>query len=169
MSAPGEAGSRICRNTTSVKVQTFMGTGAVPCTETRKKFPVLVRVTAAAAEEQISSATPHGVDIVAVLDVSMSADKLKRTKDAMNIVINKLGPEDRLSIVSFGSDDVRREMELTGMSDHQGRKDAKDVVKRLLTQDSKGASRWREEQQPCRLHLVPVGRSEHPDLGRRIY
>ncbi|RCV35926.1 hypothetical protein SETIT_7G278500v2 [Setaria italica] len=134
MSAPGEAGSRICRNTTSVKVQTFMGTGAVPCTETRQKFPVLVRVTAAAAEEQISSATPHGVDIVAVLDVSMSADKLKRTKDAMNIVINKLGPEDRLSIVSFGSDDVRREMELTGMSDHQGRKDAKDVVKRLLTQ-----------------------------------
>ncbi|RLN29943.1 hypothetical protein C2845_PM05G06930 [Panicum miliaceum] len=123
--------SRICRSTTLVKLQQFTGAGAVPCAQTREKFPVLVRVTAAAAAPEESSVV--GVDIVAVLDVGggMSGAKLQRIKDAMKVVVNKLGPDERLSIVSFDTD-VRRLTELTGMSD-QGRIAARNVINGLST------------------------------------
>ena len=109
-------------------MQPFTGAGEVPCTQTRRKFPVLVRVTAAAEESSV------GVDIVAVLNVgggSMSGDKLQRIKNAMKVIISKLGPDDQLSIVSFNTD-VRRLTELTRMCD-QGPSAARDVVMELST------------------------------------
>ena len=113
-------------------MQPFTGAGEVPCTQTRRKFPVLVRVTAAAAAAEESSAV--GVDIVAVLNVgggSMSGDKLQRIKNAMKVIISKLGPDDQLSIVSFNTD-VRRLTELTRMCD-LGPSAARNVVMGLST------------------------------------
>jgi uncharacterized protein YegL len=61
-----------------------------------------------------------GVDIVAVLDVSlrMQGEKLDHMKQAMMVVINNLGVSDRLSIVSFNTYENRL-MKLTYMSDHE--------------------------------------------------
>jgi uncharacterized protein YegL len=65
---------------------------------------------------------PHdGVDIVAVLDIStnMQGERLERVKEAMMIMIDKLGPNDRLSIVSFRPH-KHCLMELSYMSDDHG-------------------------------------------------
>ncbi|CAN6349167.1 unnamed protein product [Urochloa humidicola] len=124
--------SRIWNNATLVKVESLPGTKAVACTETRQKFPVLLRVKA--AEEKKSSTPRHvGVDIVALLDISssMSGEKLDRLKEAMIIVINKLGPKDRLSIVPFESK-VNRLTELTYMSE-QGKNAARDKINNKLS------------------------------------
>ena len=52
-----------------------------------------------------STTERSGLDLVAVLDVSgsMSGPKLHKLKTAMMFVISKLGPMDRLSIVSFST------------------------------------------------------------------
>jgi hypothetical protein len=62
---------------------------------------------------------PHdGVDIVAVLDIStnMQGERLECMKEAMMIMIDKLGANDRLSIVLFQTH-KHRLMELSYMSD----------------------------------------------------
>ncbi|CAL4903867.1 unnamed protein product [Urochloa decumbens] len=123
--------ARIWNNATPVEVQPFPANKAVACTETRQKFPVLLRVTA--AEEKKSSTPRHvGVDIVALLDISgsMMGEKLVRLKEAMNIVIDKLGPEDRLSIVPFESK-VNRVTDLTYMSE-KGKNAARYEIKKLV-------------------------------------
>lgn len=50
-----------------------------------------------------------GVDLVTVLDVSgsMEGEKLAKLKSAMQIVISKLSPIDRLSVVTFAGDSRR--------------------------------------------------------------
>lgn len=50
-----------------------------------------------------------GVDLVTVLDVSgsMVGEKLAKLKSAMQIVISKLSPIDRLSVVTFAGDSRR--------------------------------------------------------------
>ncbi|CAL4982221.1 unnamed protein product [Urochloa decumbens] len=61
---------------------------------------VLLEVT-----DTSSAGERSGLDLVAVLDVSgsMYGKKLEKLKTAMKFVISKLGPMDRLSIVSFSS------------------------------------------------------------------
>lgn len=56
-----------------------------------------------------STAVREGLDLVAVLDVSgsMQGDKLQSMKRAMQFVIMKLTPVDRLSVVSFASSATR--------------------------------------------------------------
>ena len=51
-----------------------------------------------------------GADIVIVLDVSgsMQGEKLKEMKRAMQFVIKKLSPSDRLSVVIFSADSERK-------------------------------------------------------------
>ncbi|CAN6344633.1 unnamed protein product [Urochloa humidicola] len=123
--------ARIWNNDTLVEVKPSPANKAVACTVPRQKFPVLLRVTAV---EEKKNSTPHhvGVDIVALLDISgsMSGQKLDSLKEAMNIVINKLGPKDRLSIVPFESK-VNRVTELTYMSG-QGKNAAQDKIKELV-------------------------------------
>jgi secreted protein with Ig-like and vWFA domain len=76
------------------------------------------------------------VDVVAVLDVSgsMEGERLEHVKEAMEIFIGKLGPDDRLSVVSFATS-VRRLTELTYMSE-QGRAVAKEIVDGLVADGS---------------------------------
>ncbi|KAF7069292.1 hypothetical protein CFC21_074946 [Triticum aestivum] len=105
-------------DTNLVKVETFTRSKAIPSEGPCNKFPVLVRAAVApwsCAEEM----RRLGIDIVAVLDVSgrMQGEKLDRMKQAMKVVIDKLGVDDRLSIVSFGTHENCL-MNLTYMSDH---------------------------------------------------
>ncbi|KAM0889248.1 hypothetical protein ACQ4PT_027817 [Festuca glaucescens] len=81
----------------------------------RGSFAVLVHAKAPAADH---TAPRPSLDLVTVLDVSgsMGGGKLALLKEAMGFVIDKLGPADRLSVVSF-SDRVRRVTRLTRMSD----------------------------------------------------
>jgi uncharacterized protein YegL len=91
----------------------------IPSANPCNKFPVLVRITA--APRRLADEMPRaGVDIVAVLDVSlrMQGKKLDHMKQAMMVVINNLGVSDRLSIVSFNTYENRL-MKLTYMSDHE--------------------------------------------------
>ncbi|KAM3400556.1 hypothetical protein ACQJBY_005419 [Aegilops geniculata] len=103
----------------SVKVETFTRSKAIPSEDPCNKFPVLVRVAVApwSCAEDMPRA---GMDIVAVLDVSgrMQGEKLDHMKQAMMVVINKLGADDRLSIVSFNTY-ANGLMKLTYMSDHE--------------------------------------------------
>lgn len=86
------------------------------------EFAVVVLVTAPPAlgtEHSSDSAGTRGVDLVAVLDVSegMNEDnRLERMQEAMFSVLEQLGPDDRLCILSF-NDEVRRLTELEYMKD----------------------------------------------------
>uniref|UniRef100_A0A8R7QN14 VWFA domain-containing protein n=1 Tax=Triticum urartu TaxID=4572 RepID=A0A8R7QN14_TRIUA len=65
-----------------------------------------------------STSERSGLDLVAVLDISYSmtgANRLGRMKTAMQFVIRKLSPNDRLSIVTF-SDDAQRLCHLRSMT-----------------------------------------------------
>nr|CAB3479826.1 unnamed protein product [Digitaria exilis] len=71
------------------------------------------------------------LDLVAVLDVSASmSSKLEEAKRAMELVVDGLGPRDRLSVVAF-SDVVRRVLPLTRMSE-DGKATAKLAVESLV-------------------------------------
>ncbi|KAM0926376.1 hypothetical protein ACQ4PT_003476 [Festuca glaucescens] len=95
----------------------------------RDSFAVLVHAKAPAADH---AAPRPSLDLVTVLDVSgsMAGGKLALLKEAMGFVIDKLGPADRLSVVSF-SDLVRRVTRLTRMSD-AGKACTKLAVESLL-------------------------------------
>ncbi|CAM0958173.1 unnamed protein product [Alopecurus aequalis] len=114
-----------------VKVETFTRSKEIPSENTCNKFPVLMCITA--APRRLAKEMPHaGVDIVAVLDVSgkMRGKKLDHMKQALMFVIDKLGADDRLSIVSFNTYENRL-MKLTYMSD-QDRDVAKLRINKLV-------------------------------------
>ncbi|XP_045084182.1 uncharacterized protein [Aegilops tauschii subsp. strangulata] len=125
--------SWITSDTTLVKVQAFTANSGYPCEKTHNMFPVMVRVTALDEGGGSKPQRHVGIDIVAVLDISgsMFGDKLEQMKQAMTNVIDKLGNDDRLSIVSFESN-VYRLMELTYMSE-QGRRAAREKINELFT------------------------------------
>ncbi|XP_037474059.1 uncharacterized protein LOC119350232 [Triticum dicoccoides] len=99
-------------------VETFTRSKAIPSEDPCNKFPVLVRA-AVAPWLRAGEMSRVSIDIVAVLDVSgrMQGEKLDHMKQAMMIVMDKLGADDRLSIVSFNTYENRL-MKLTYMSDH---------------------------------------------------
>jgi uncharacterized protein YegL len=103
-----------------VKIKGFTRSNAIMGSETCHKFPVLVRVTAAPWRHP-GEMPRNGVDVVIVLDTSrnMQMERLERVKQAMMIVIDKLSPNDCLSIVLLQTH-KRRHMELTYMSDDNG-------------------------------------------------
>ncbi|KAJ1276172.1 hypothetical protein BS78_05G193700 [Paspalum vaginatum] len=79
-----------------------------------------------------------GLDLVAVLDVRWSTrgEKLKKLKTAMKFVISKLGPMDRLSIVSF-SDDAKMLCPLRYMTAECQQQLIKEIVEEKLAADNK--------------------------------
>ncbi|XP_047042788.1 uncharacterized protein LOC124646765 [Lolium rigidum] len=106
------------KGSSMVKVETFTRSRAIPSEDPCNNFPVLVRV--AAEPWRCAEEMPRvGIDIVAVLDVSMrmQGKKLDQMKQAMMVVIDRLSANDRLSIVSFNTYENRL-MKLTHMSDH---------------------------------------------------
>uniref|UniRef100_A0ACD5W597 Uncharacterized protein n=1 Tax=Avena sativa TaxID=4498 RepID=A0ACD5W597_AVESA len=100
--------------------------------ETGNEFPVLVRVTVAPWCHGWEMPR-GGVDIVTVLDLStnMQGERLELMKQAMMIVIDKLGPDEGLSIVSLQTH-KRHLMELTYMSDKHGH--GRDAARFKITQ-----------------------------------
>jgi len=115
----------------SLKVQAITRSEAIPGAEMCTEFPVLVQVTA--QPWPLGEMIPRtGVDVVAVLDIDIRVIaqwKLNIIKQAMMIVIDKLSPNDRLSVVSF-DDNAHHIMKLTQMSD-QGRDAARLMVNEL--------------------------------------
>jgi hypothetical protein len=104
-----------------VKVEAMRGCSEVDVEE-KKCTPVLVRVTAA-PRPRLRTA----VDVVAVLDVSSSMKgKMVEMKEAMQVVIDNLGPDNKLSLVLF-DDKHRSVMDLTHMT-RDGRLQATRVI-----------------------------------------
>ncbi|KAG2543591.1 hypothetical protein PVAP13_9NG761000 [Panicum virgatum] len=103
-------------------VKTHAEYSAVARDSSHDNFAVLVHVKAPGivdAEAAASDAAPRApLDLVTVLDVSgsMRRDKLALVKQAMGFVIDNLGPDDRLSVVSFSSG-AHRVTRLLRMSD----------------------------------------------------
>ncbi|TVU36471.1 hypothetical protein EJB05_18407, partial [Eragrostis curvula] len=95
----------------------------------QENFAVLVHAKAPAVAAEVSERAP--LDLVTVLDVSgsMAGSKLALLKQAMGFVIDKLGPGDRLSVVTF-SCNACRIIRLTRMSDG-GKASAKGAVESL--------------------------------------
>ncbi|EAZ05447.1 hypothetical protein OsI_27661 [Oryza sativa Indica Group] len=113
-------------------VRTHCEHTAVARSVIRDNFAVLVHAKApsiAVAEATAAARAP--VDLVTVLDVSGSMEGYKLTllKRAMGFVIDKLGPGDRLAVVSF-SYNAQRVIRLTRMSD-DGKASAKSAVESL--------------------------------------
>ncbi|VAH33943.1 unnamed protein product [Triticum turgidum subsp. durum] len=108
----------------AVVVKTHIHYSAIARDSSDDNFAVLVHLKAPgitgsgteAAGDAPAQRAP--VDLVTVLDVSssMHGSKLALLKQAMRFVIDILGPDDRLSVVSFSSR-ARRVTRLTRMSD----------------------------------------------------
>ncbi|CAM0870881.1 unnamed protein product [Alopecurus aequalis] len=102
---------------------------------TQDNFVVLVHAKAPGSTEAAATAAAEGprspLDLVTVLDVSgsMSGGKIALLKRAMEFVVDQLGPDDRLSVVSF-STEARRVIPLKRMSD-AGKVSAKGAVQLL--------------------------------------
>ncbi|CAL4982218.1 unnamed protein product [Urochloa decumbens] len=97
--ANSSAGTNLVRD--RVRLAAYINDKAPLEENTQEPQEVLLEVT-----DTSSAGERSGLDLVAVLDVSTSMDndgKLDKLKTAMKFVISKLGPMDRLSIVSFAS------------------------------------------------------------------
>ncbi|XP_075485021.1 putative E3 ubiquitin-protein ligase WAVH2 isoform X1 [Primulina tabacum] len=112
----------------NISIKTIPERVAVASSESVSEFSVLVQIIAP-PEEDLRN-TP--IDLVAVLDVSgsMHGSKLALLKRAVVFVIDRLGPSDRLSIVSF-STRAQRVLSLCRMTE-DGRENAKQCVNSLL-------------------------------------
>ncbi|VAI10713.1 unnamed protein product [Triticum turgidum subsp. durum] len=107
----------------AVVVNTHAEYAVVARDSSSDNFAVLVHVKAPGMADAVAAGSdkppPRApLDLVTVLDVSgsMSGHKLALLKQAMRFVIDNLGPDDRLSVVSFSSE-ARRLTRLTRMSD----------------------------------------------------
>ena len=98
-----------------VKVETFTRNKVIHAAEACKKFPVLVQITVGDRVEETNGA---GVDIIVLVNITtegeMSMDDMKH---GIMIVVDKVSPKDRLSIVSQLKNNTHRLTELTYMSE----------------------------------------------------
>ncbi|TVU26830.1 hypothetical protein EJB05_29395, partial [Eragrostis curvula] len=112
-----------------VKLEIMGRVKSIPSTTSVEDFPVLVRVTAPLRYRESSRI---GLDLVAVLGVSASMtleNRMDSIKQAMMFVIDNLGPDDRLAIVSF--DDKPQHLTELRVMNHVNRAIAKEVVRIL--------------------------------------
>ncbi|TVU26835.1 hypothetical protein EJB05_29400, partial [Eragrostis curvula] len=114
-----------------VKLQIMGRVKWIPLTKSAEDFPVLVRVR---APRKCTETSRLGLDLVAVLGISRSMmlleNRMDSMKEAMMFVIDNLGPDDRLSVVSFNNE-VQRFTELSVMTD-VNRERARHVVCMLV-------------------------------------
>ncbi|KAF0897389.1 hypothetical protein E2562_036778 [Oryza meyeriana var. granulata] len=87
-----------------VQLSAFPRVDAIPRRECHARLPVLVRVTVPATAAAVRRAP---VDLVTLLDISCRggapARRLNLLRNAMDLVIERLGADDRLAIVPFHS------------------------------------------------------------------
>ncbi|CAM0870681.1 unnamed protein product [Alopecurus aequalis] len=89
--------------TGSVEIETYSEFQAIQQSVAQKVFSILIRLKAPKSLDPVNSRAP--LDLVTVLDVSgsMKGAKLALLKSAMSFVIQALGPNDRLSVITFSS------------------------------------------------------------------
>jgi hypothetical protein len=92
-------------------LEAFARNKAIEGAEKCDDFPVLVRVTGV-PWHRVEEMPRSGVDVVVVLNVRMDD-----AKEAMMMLVHRLSPNDRLSILFVGFC-MQHVMELTYMSDH---------------------------------------------------
>ncbi|XP_030472993.1 E3 ubiquitin-protein ligase WAV3-like isoform X1 [Syzygium oleosum] len=128
----------------TLEVRVYPEVSAMPRSNSRDNFSVLVHLKAVAAagrqnpsQKNVSfpqvAQTPRApIDLVTVLDISgsMAGTKLALLKRAMGFVIQNLSSADRLSVISFSST-ARRLFPLRRMSD-VGRQQALQAVNSLV-------------------------------------
>ncbi|CAM0885334.1 unnamed protein product [Alopecurus aequalis] len=109
--ANSSGGQKLLRNGEKLVRLVAYGNKTAPLEENRQQ--VMLELT-----DVSSAGYRSGLDLVAVLDVSgsMAGQKLHDTKVAMQFIVKKLGPIDRLSIVSF-SDTAKRLCRLRFMTE----------------------------------------------------
>jgi hypothetical protein len=94
-----------------VKVEAFARNKAIHVTETCHDFPVLVRVTA--PWRCMEMPIDVYVDVIVVSNIGMD-----QVNEAVMALIDRLNPNDRLSILFCGRNGCEQVMELTYMFDH---------------------------------------------------
>ncbi|KAL5578680.1 hypothetical protein UlMin_011122 [Ulmus minor] len=99
----------------------------------RTKFKVMLEL-----QGNESSNQRFGLDLVTVLDVSgiMEGKKLEKMKIAMQLVIKKLSPIDRLSVVTFSKDS--NSLNPLSFMNENSRNELENVVNNLKVQQGKG-------------------------------
>ncbi|KAI4995480.1 hypothetical protein ZWY2020_035383 [Hordeum vulgare] len=118
---PADNPSPVAASNESVVVNTHIEYPAIARDSSSDNFAVLVHAQAPRMTDTTAAggdAPRAPVDLVTVLDVSgsMNGYKLALLKQAMRFVIANLGPDDRLSVVSF-STKARRVTRLARMSE----------------------------------------------------
>ncbi|VAH25541.1 unnamed protein product [Triticum turgidum subsp. durum] len=114
-----------------VKLEAFTKYEAIPGANTCSEFPVVLRITGE-VWRGVEEMPRAGVDVVVVVEVDwymVRQGRMDIIKEALMIVIDKLGPNDRLSILSFEGN-VPRIMKLMFMSE-QGQVAAKLMINEL--------------------------------------
>lgn len=112
----------------TVVVKAFPEYSAVAASGAMSRFAVLVGVKAPTLADDARHQERAPIDLVTVLDISgsMAGSKLTLLKQAVNFVIENLGPSDRLSIVTFSSG-AQRNFPLRRMTE-EGRREAAQAV-----------------------------------------
>ncbi|XP_051134651.1 E3 ubiquitin-protein ligase WAV3-like [Andrographis paniculata] len=144
--SPGNSTSNTSNDdhsTGPVIVKTYPEVPAVPKSENRREFSIVINLKAPSAPARrpseidgpgfplTSQTSRTPIDLVTVLDVSgsMAGTKLALLKRAMGFVIQNMGPSDRLSVIAFSSS-ARRLFPLRRMTD-SGRHEALQAVNSL--------------------------------------
>ncbi|PON67976.1 Cdk-activating kinase assembly factor [Trema orientale] len=130
---------------TTIEIKTYPEVSSAPRSNSFDDFTILVNLKASATMkrqnpsrnqvsslQQLSQSPRAPVDLVTVLDISgsMAGTKLALLKRAMGFVIQNLGSNDRLSVISFSST-ARRLFPLRRMTD-VGRQQALQAVNSLV-------------------------------------
>lgn len=138
-----------------MKLEAIARFKSIPRTMVCEEIAVLVRL---ASPPPFSESSRVGLDLVVVLNPGRcqdaSDDRLERMKQAMVFVINNLGTDDRLSIVTFDSQ-VHRCTELSVMSD-VNREEARSKVRKLKAGNGINISTAIEEAAMVRKYNPPT-------------
>jgi hypothetical protein len=153
-----------------VKLEALPKRKAIPSAEMCDEFPVVLGITGA-SWGGVEEMPRVGVDVVVVVEVDGSRVlqwQLNIIKQALVVVIDRLGQNDRLSILSF-EDDVPRIMELMFMSD-QGRDVAKLTVNELAVNNGYNIiAALREGAEVCCFVLGVIFFFRNGELGPSLY
>ncbi|KAM0949276.1 putative chromatin regulator PHD family [Dioscorea sansibarensis] len=157
--------------TNKVLVNTYTEYSAIPESDSKENFLVLINLKAAAVSA-VSQTSRAPIDLVTVLDISasMAGTKLALLKRAMGFVIQNLGPSDRLSVISFSSTATRL-FGLRLMSE-SGKQHALQAVNSLtaeggtnivdgLTKAAKVVEERRDKVPVCSIVLLSDGHDNH--------
>lgn len=113
----------------ALQLSTFTKVHSISRSDKFPDFPVTVRLTAPGADQTVRAP----VDIVVAIDVSMSTKtndpRLTLEKAAMKLVIDMLGPDDRLAVLPFSDGKSKVMFSGSRFSDEEYQKKLKEMSK----------------------------------------